>query len=70
MDGFWVEFVWLLAALFIGVCIGSLTGLIPGFHVNNVALIALSMSPLAVNAGIPCLRLQPLSSPWERCILS
>lgn len=32
---------------------GSLTGLIPGFHVNNVALIALSLSPVAVGIGIP-----------------
>ena len=45
MDGFWLELGWLLAALFIGVCIGSLTGLIPGFHVNNVALILLGVSP-------------------------
>ena len=33
--------------------LGSLTGLIPGFHVNNVALIALSLSPVAVGIGIP-----------------
>ena len=30
-----------------------MTGLIPGFHVNNVALIALSLTPLAIGLGIP-----------------
>ena len=45
MEGFFLEMGWMLAALFIGVCIGSLTGLIPGFHVNNVALILLGVSP-------------------------
>ena len=53
MDGFWLELGWLLAALFIGVCIGSLTGLIPGFHVNNVALILLGVSPALLAIGIP-----------------
>ena len=53
MDGFWLEFGWMLAALFIGVCIGSLTGLIPGFHVNNVALILLGVSPALLAIGIP-----------------
>lgn len=53
MEGFWLEFVWMLAALFIGVCIGSLTGLIPGFHVNNVALILLGVSPAMLAIGIP-----------------
>ncbi len=48
-----LEWAWLMAAFFIGVFLGCMTGLIPGFHVNNVALIALSMSPLAVSAGIP-----------------
>jgi TctA family transporter len=42
-----------MGSFFIGIFLGCMTGLIPGFHVNNVALIALSMSPLAVNAGIP-----------------
>ena len=44
---------WMLAALFIGTCIGSLTGLIPGFHVNNVALILLGVSPALLAIGIP-----------------
>lgn len=30
-----------------------MTGLIPGFHVNNVALLALSLSPIAIGVGIP-----------------
>ena len=47
------EWLWLMASFFIGVFLGCMTGLIPGFHVNNVALIALSLSPLAVGVGIP-----------------
>ena len=53
MEGFFLEMGWMLAALFIGVCIGSLTGLIPGFHVNNVALILLGVSPALLAIGIP-----------------
>ena len=53
MDVWLAEYLWLMAAFFIGVFLGCMTGLIPGFHVNNVALIALSMSPLAVGIGIP-----------------
>ena len=50
----WVaEWLWLLASFFIGVFLGCMTGLIPGFHVNNVALIALSLTPLAMGIGIP-----------------
>ena len=33
--------------------LGSLFGLIPGFHVNNVALILLSLSPAMLALGIP-----------------
>ena len=36
-----------------GVAMGSLTGLIPGFHVNNVALILLALSPVFLSWGIP-----------------
>jgi putative membrane protein len=53
MDPFFVDFGWLIASFVIGVFLGCLTGLIPGFHVNNVALIALSLSPIAVGLGIP-----------------
>ena len=44
---------WTLAALAIGVMLGTLTGLIPGFHVNNVALILLALSPALLELGIP-----------------
>jgi len=53
MDPVLLDWLWLIAAFIIGVFLGCMTGLIPGFHVNNVALLALSMSPLAVGAGIP-----------------
>ena len=53
LDGFMLDWAWLMGSFFIGIFLGCMTGLIPGFHVNNVALLALSMSPLAVNAGIP-----------------
>ena len=53
LEGFLLDWAWLMGSFFIGVFLGCMTGLIPGFHVNNVALIALSMSPLAVGAGIP-----------------
>ncbi|MDP6870303.1 MAG: tripartite tricarboxylate transporter permease [Candidatus Poseidoniaceae archaeon] len=53
MDDFLFELGWMFAALFIGVALGSLTGLIPGFHVNNVALILLALSPAILSLGIP-----------------
>ena len=34
------------AALMLGVFLGTLTGLIPGFHPNNVAVILVSISPV------------------------
>lgn len=36
-----------------GAILGTFTGLIPGFHVNNVALIAVSLTPIAMNMGLP-----------------
>ena len=48
-----VDWLWLMGAFFIGVFFGCMTGLIPGFHVNNVAMIAVSLSPLAIGLGIP-----------------
>ena len=48
-----MELMWLLGAMFGGIMMGSLTGLIPGFHVNNVALILLAISPAMLDAGIP-----------------
>ena len=57
MDPLLVDFAWLIGSFVIGVMLGSLTGLIPGFHVNNVALIALSLSPVAVELlGRPLLQ--------------
>lgn len=53
MEAYTYELGWLLASLFIGVSLGSLTGLIPGFHVNNVALILLALSPALLEIGIP-----------------
>jgi TctA family transporter len=53
LETFFLEWAWLIGSFFIGIFLGCMTGLIPGFHVNNVALIALSMSPLAVGIGIP-----------------
>ena len=53
MDPFILDFAWLIGSFVIGIFLGCLTGLIPGFHVNNVALIALSLSPVAVGIGIP-----------------
>ena len=53
MDPWLLDFGWLIASFIFGVFLGCLTGLIPGFHVNNVALIALSLSPIAVGIGIP-----------------
>ena len=52
MEAYTRELGWLLASLFIGVSLGSLTGLIPGFHVNNVALILLALSPALLEIGI------------------
>ena len=53
LEGFMLDWAWLMGSFFVGIFLGCMTGLIPGFHVNNVALLALSMSPLAVGAGIP-----------------
>ncbi|MCS5526747.1 MAG: tripartite tricarboxylate transporter permease, partial [Candidatus Poseidoniales archaeon] len=53
MEIWMAEWLWLLGSFFIGVFLGCMTGLIPGFHVNNVALIALSLTPLAIGLGIP-----------------
>ena len=53
IEAYFYELWWLLGALFFGVLLGSLTGLIPGFHVNNVALILLAVSPGLLELGIP-----------------
>jgi len=48
-----LDLAWLLGSMFAGIMMGSLTGLIPGFHVNNVALILLALSGTMVGWGIP-----------------
>ena len=53
MEAYWYELYWMLAALFFGVGMGTLTGIIPGFHVNNVALILLALAPGLLSLGIP-----------------
>ncbi|MBS72440.1 MAG: hypothetical protein CMO20_05775 [Thermoplasmata archaeon] len=53
MELWMTEWLWLMGSFFIGIFFGCMTGLIPGFHVNNVALIAVSLSPLAIGLGIP-----------------
>ena len=53
LEAYFLDLGWLLFALFFGVAMGSLTGLIPGFHVNNVALILLALSPVFLSWGIP-----------------
>ena len=61
LEGYFLDLAWLLGSLFFGVMLGSLTGLIPGFHVNNVALILLALSPALLDLGIPWLRWPPSS---------
>jgi putative membrane protein len=53
MEIWMVDWLWLMGSFFIGVFFGCMTGLIPGFHVNNVAMVAVSLSPLAIGLGIP-----------------
>ncbi len=53
MELWMIDWIWLLGSFFIGVFFGCMTGLIPGFHVNNVAMIAVSLAPLAIGLGIP-----------------
>ena len=52
-EAYFLDLGWLLFALSFGVAMGSLTGLIPGFHVNNVALILLALAPVFLSWGIP-----------------
>ena len=42
-----------ILAMVIGMMMGSMTGLIPGFHVNTVAMVLLTLTPLCVAYGIP-----------------
>ena len=47
------DLFWLFMAFGAGAILGTFTGLIPGFHVNNVALIAVSLTPIAIGIGLP-----------------
>ena len=53
LEAYFYELSWMLAALFMGVAMGTLTGIIPGFHVNNVALILPALAPGLLSLGIP-----------------
>ncbi|MEZ7994459.1 MAG: tripartite tricarboxylate transporter permease [Candidatus Poseidoniaceae archaeon] len=53
LEAYFYELSWMFAALFMGVAMGTLTGIIPGFHVNNVALILLALAPGLLSLGIP-----------------
>lgn len=51
-----IPFILLITFCILGVATGILTGLLPGLHVNNIALILLSISPAII------VLLQPLES--------
>ena len=51
MDGVLLDFSWLIASYLFGIMLGF--NRIDSSFVNNVALIALSLSPVAVAMGIP-----------------
>lgn len=56
MDSFFFLFLLLLFAFsMLGVLLGTITGLVPGFHPNNVAFILLSITPMII-AGSPLLQ--------------
>jgi len=47
-----IFFLFLLAISVVGALLGGLTGLVPGLHVNNIALILLSLSPFVSSSDI------------------
>ena len=51
LETYFADLFWLFVAFGAGAILGTFTGLIPGFHVNNVALIAVSLTPIAVGLG-------------------
>jgi len=53
IEAYLSDLFWLFVAFGAGAILGTFTGLIPGFHVNNVALIAVSLTPIAMNIGLP-----------------
>ena len=53
LETYLYDLFWLFMAFGAGAILGTFTGLIPGFHVNNVALIAVSLTPIAIGIGLP-----------------
>lgn len=53
LETYLIDLFWLFMAFGAGAILGTFTGLIPGFHVNNVALIAVSLTPIALGIGLP-----------------
>ncbi|MFL2976504.1 MAG: tripartite tricarboxylate transporter permease [Candidatus Thalassarchaeaceae archaeon] len=53
LETYLYDLFWLFMAFGAGAILGTFTGLIPGFHVNNVALIAVSLTPIAMGIGLP-----------------
>ena len=53
LETYLYDLFWLFMAFGAGAILGTFTGLIPGFHVNNVALIAVSLTPIALGIGLP-----------------
>ena len=53
LETYLLDLFWLFMAFGAGAILGTFTGLIPGFHVNNVALIAVSLTPIAIGIGLP-----------------
>jgi putative membrane protein len=47
IDSF-LPLLWLFAFSMLGVLLGTVTGLVPGFHPNNVAFILLSIAPVLI----------------------
>ena len=52
LETYLYDLFWLFMAFGAGAILGTFTGLIPGFHVNNVALIAVSLTPIAIGIGL------------------
>ncbi len=53
LETYLYDLFWLFVSFGAGAILGTFTGLIPGFHVNNVALIAVSLTPIALGVGLP-----------------
>lgn len=49
-----IDIAFVISFAFIGTILGCITGLVPGFHVNNLALLLLSASPSILAFLSPC----------------